>query len=66
MFGTPADRQLAAVCRKSWGVIDGNPSSAFWHLTTADWKIHARQLELRNTFARLSGEDQRIPVFAHY
>jgi hypothetical protein len=35
-------------------VIDGNDSSAFWHLATAGANTLARQLELRSTPPRIS------------
>ena len=41
--------RLAAVCRRSWGVIVGNVSSTFWHFSTAWSKNRGRKFEPRNT-----------------
>src|SRR5277367_1953708 len=41
--------RLAALCRRSCGVIVGKLSSDFWHLATAGAKNRFRQLDTRNT-----------------
>src|SRR5258705_12228800 len=44
--------RLAAVCRRSCGVMVGNVLSAAWHFSTAAVKNRLRWLDTRNTSPR--------------